>query len=316
MSSYPLTRPPALREGDCIGLTSLASPIKRDFLLAGIDVLQAMGFRVHYTPRIFDSERYLAGSDTARAAELHDLFANPDIKAIFNCRGGYGSQRLIPYLDPALIMANPKIFMGYSDITSLLLYFYSRCQMVTFHGPVIAGDLNSTTEEAVKRQLKGVLTGDEMTMQAPHPHTEDLVVIRPGNATGRLIGGCLSLFVCSIGTSFQPDLQGTILFLEDRHERLYAIDRMLTYLKLCDAFAGVQGIVFGPIDPMPADRDRPYSVVEVITDVLGDLEIPILYGFPAGHCSQALTLPFGIETAIRDHQLVLCQSPVCQPSIE
>ena len=310
MSLYSLIRPPALQEGDCIGLATPASPIKTEALHQGVEVLQRLGFRVQYTDRIFASDRYLAGSDADRAAELHDLFANPDIAAIFCCRGGYGSQRLIPHLDPALIMANPKIFLGYSDITSLLLYFYSRCQLVTLHGPAVAGDLFPDMDQAVLGQLKGLLTGDQEAMQLQAPYPESLTVIHPGEAAGRLIGGCLSLFVCSIGTPFQPDLDDMILFLEDRGERFYAIDRMLTYLKLCGAFEGVRGLVFGLIEPPEVDQNRPYDVVDVITDVLSDLDIPILYGLPAGHCPQSVTLPFGVEAAIRDDRLVLCTSPV------
>lgn len=294
-----LIRPPALRQGDCIGLAAPASPIKRQALETGIEVLHNLGFRTYYTPRVFETYRYLAGSDAARAQELIDLFCNPDIKAIFCCRGGYGSQRLIPYLDPAVIRANPKIFLGYSDLTSLLLYFYSCCGLVTFHGPVVAGDLNPDIEEAVKHQFMGTLTGHLQAMQPPPDVSAALTVVRPGEAEGRLIGGCLSLFVCAIGTPYQPETRDTILFLEDRGERLYAIDRMLTYLKLCGVLDGVRGLIIGEIEPMPIDRDASYGVVDVICDVLGDLDVPILYGFPAGHHAQALTLPFGVKAADR-----------------
>ncbi len=307
MSAPSLTYPRALQPGDCIGLAVPASPVKRESLLEGAAMLESLGFQVYYTPRIFDTERYLAGSDAARAEELHALFANPDIQAIFCGRGGYGSQRLIPHLDPALIMRHPKLFLGYSDITSLLLYFYQRCGLVTLHGPAVAGDLTRDSAADVKRQLMGLVTGALEAMQLP---PQDLTVIRSGAAEGRLIGGCLSLFVCAIGTPFQPETRGTIIFLEDRGERYYAIDRMLTYLKLAGVFEGVKGIVFGEIEPMAADRDRPYGVVDVIADVLGDLDIPVLYGLRAGHCPQSLTLPFGTQAAIRDHQLVLCEAPV------
>jgi muramoyltetrapeptide carboxypeptidase len=308
-----IIRPPALQEGDCIGLAAPASPFKHETLAAGVAVLHDLGFRVHYSPRIFDSYRYLAGADATRAADLQALFANPEVKAIFCCRGGYGSQRLLPYLDPTLISTNPKIFLGYSDLTSLLLYLYSCCRLVTFHGPVVAGDLRCDLEPAVLRQLKGVLTGDDEAMQPPTSLLERLTVLRPGEAEGRLLGGCLSLFVCSIGTPFQPQTQGSILFFEDRGERLYAIDRMLTYLKLAGVFAGVRGVVFGNIEPVQADHDQPYSMPEVILDVLGDLDMPILYGFPAGHCARPLTLPFGVQAAIRQGRLVLCESPVMPP---
>jgi muramoyltetrapeptide carboxypeptidase len=306
-----LTYPRALQPGDCIGLIAPASPVKREALIEGAAALEALGFRVHYTPRIFDTERYLAGSDVARAEELHAMFADPEIKAIFCARGGYGSQRLIPHLDPELIMANPKLFLGYSDVTSLLIYFYQRCGLVTLHGPAVAGDITRTLAPEVAFQLMGLVTGNLTDMQLP---PGDLTVVRPGEAAGRLIGGCLSLFVCAIGTPFQPETRDTILFLEDRGERYYAIDRMLTYLKLAGVLQGVRGVVFGEIEPVAADRDRPYGVVEVIADVLGDLDVPVLYGLQAGHCPQSLTLPFGTQVAIRDHHLVLCEAPVTTSS--
>lgn len=310
MPLAPLIRPPALRAGDCIGLAAPASAFQAEALHAGVRVLQDLGFRVHYTPRVFEQYRYLAGRDAARAAELTALFADPAIKAIFCCRGGYGSQRLLPYLDPALIMANPKIFVGYSDLTSLLLYFYSQCRLVTLHGPVVAGDLHPGLAPGVLRQLKGLLTGDRQAMQPPVECLAGLTVLRPGSAEGRLLGGCLSLLVCAVGTPFQPQTQDTILFLEDRGERLYAIDRMLTHLKLAGLFEGVRGLVFGCIERVEADRHLPYTVEDVILDVLGDLEVPILYGFPAGHCAQSLTLPCGVRAALHGAQLVLCESPV------
>ncbi len=311
MTAPPLTYSQALQPGDCIGLVAPASPVKREGLIEGAATLKSLGFRVYYTPRIFGTERYLAGSDAVRVEELHAMFANPDIKAIFCGRGGYGSQRLIPYLDPDLIMAHPKLFLGYSDVTSLLLYFYQRCGLITLHGPAVAGDLTRDSAPDVKHQLMGLVTGDAEAMQLP---PSDLTVVRPGEAAGRLIGGCLSLFVCAIGTPFQPETRGAILFFEDRGERYYAIDRMLTYLKLAGVFEGVRGVVFGEIEPMTADRDRPYGVADVIADVLGDLEVPVLYGLRAGHCPQSLTLPFGTQAAIRDHQLVLCEAPVSTAS--
>jgi muramoyltetrapeptide carboxypeptidase len=307
--SIRLLRPTALQEGDCIGLAAPASAVNREALLEGVKVLQTLGFRVQYTPRVFDKQRYLAGTDTDRAVELQALFTNPDVKAIFCCRGGYGSQRLIPYLEPALITRHPKIFLGYSDLTSLLLYF-QHCGLITFHGPVVAGDLRHDSDPAILQQLKGVLMGDAQAMQPPAQHTTALTVLRPGDAQGRLLGGCLSLVVCTIGTFFQPDTRDTILFLEDRGERLYAIDRMLTYLKLAGVFEGVRGLVFGSLDLVAADCDRPYGMTDVILDVLGDLDIPILANFPAGHCSQPLTLPFGVQAAICGSRLLLCESPV------
>ena len=306
----PLVRPPALRTGDCIGLAAPASPFREEALEEGVDVLQEMGFRVRYEPRIFERYRYLAGRDAERAAELQNLFADPDVKAVFCCRGGYGSQRLLPFLDAAAIRVTPKIFMGYSDLTSLLCFLETRCGLAALHGPVVCGNLRTELEPDSKRQLMGLLTGDMEAMQPPASRQADLTVLSAGDAEGRLLGGCLSVFVCAIGTPFQPRTEGTILFLEDRGERLYAVDRMLTTLKLSGLLQGVRGIVFGCVNPVQADADLPYDAKDVIVDVLGDMGIPILYGFPSGHCPRPLTLPFGVAAAIRDGRLVLRESPV------
>lgn len=312
MDHVPVIRPAALREGDCIGLAAPASPFREEALREGIEVLYDMGFRVRYEPRVFERYRYLAGRDADRATELQTLFADPDVKAIFCCRGGYGSQRLLPFLDAGAIRANPKIFMGYSDLTSLLGYLDARCGLATLHGPVVCGDLRPELGVAARRQLKGVLTGDLEVMQPPAACQDDLAVLRSGDAEGRLLGGCLSVFACAIGTPFQPCTRDAILFLEDKGERLYAIDRVLTALKLSGLLQGVRGLVFGRFERVAADAHLPYDAKDVILDVLDDLDVPILYGFPAGHCPQPLTLPFGVGAAIRGGRLVLCESPVAR----
>ena len=312
MAALPVVRPAALREGDCIGLAAPASPFREEALYEGVAVLQDMGFRVRYGQRVFEKYRYLAGRDAERAGELQALFADPDVKAIFCCRGGYGSQRLLPLLNANAIRVNPKLFMGYSDLTSLLCYLDACCGLTTLHGPVVCGDLSHELGTAARRQLKGVLTGDMKAMQPPADCQEALTVLHAGDAEGRLLGGCLSVFACTIGTPFQPPTQGAILFLEDRGERLYAIDRLLTTLKLSGLLQGVRGLVFGCLERVGADADLPYDAKDVILDVLGDLDIPILYGFPSGHCRQPLTLPFGVAAAIRDGRLVLCESPVAR----
>lgn len=310
MKTMPVVRPAALREGDCIGLAAPASPFQEEALHEGIEVLRDMGFRVRYEPRVFERYRYLAGRDAERAAELQTLFADPDVKAIFCCRGGYGSQRLLPFLSASTIRANPKLFMGYSDLTSLLCYLDACCGLTTLHGPVVCGDLRRDLGAAARRQLTGMLTGDMEAMQPPDACQDDLVVLRAGDAEGRLLGGCLSVFAGAIGTPFQPRTRGAMLFLEDKGERLYVIDRLLTALKLSGLLEGVRGLVFGHFERVEADAHLPYDAKDVIVDVLGDLGVPILYGFPAGHCPQPLTLPFGVGAAIRGGRLVLCESPV------
>ena len=312
MEPVPVVRPAALREGDCIGLAAPASPFREEALHGGVAVLHDMGFRVRYEPRVFERYRYLAGRDAERATELQALFADPDVKAIFCCRGGYGSQRLLPFLDADAMRANPKIFMGYSDLTSLLCYLNARCGLAALHGPVVCGDLRHELDAAVRRQLKGVLTGDLDAMQPPAACQDALTVLRSGDAEGRLLGGCLSVFACAIGTPFQPCTRDAILFLEDKGERLYAIDRLLTTLKLSGLLQDVRGLVFGNFERVEADAHLSYDAKDVILDVLHDLDVPILYGFPSGHCPQPLTLPFGVGAAIRGGRLVLCESPVAR----
>ena len=175
------------------------------------------------TRRVCARHRYLAGDDAGRAAELHALFANPEVKAIFCCRGGYGSQRLLPYLDTALITTHPKIFMGSSDLTYLLLYLYSQCQLIAFHGPVVAGGLHRELTPAVQQQLKGILLGDMAAMQPPAAHLETLTVLHDGDAAGRLLGGgvCRLCVRWALGTPVT--FHDTIVFLEDRGERLSAL---------------------------------------------------------------------------------------------
>src|SRR3989449_5656171 len=207
-------------------------------------------------------------------------------------------------------MAHQTIFVGSSAPTTFLISLYSQCPIVSLHGPVVVGDLHSGLEPGMLRQLQGILTGDEAAMQPPAAYLNNLTVLRAGEAEGRLLSCCLSLLVCTVGTPFQPQTRGTLVFLEDRGERLYAIDRMLTYLKLAGVLQGVRGLVFGQIERVTADRHLSYGIEDIILDVLGDLEVPILYGFPAGHCAQPLTLPFGVQAAIRGGRLVLCESPV------
>ena len=309
MSFHPVVRPQRCTQVTVSAWRHQRVPFRRRNFTPGVRVLEDLGFRVYYTARLFEKHYYLAGSDAARAAELNALFADPAIKAIFCCRGGT-VHSACSYLDTATIMAHPKIFVGYSDLTTLLLYLYSQCHLVTLHGPVVVGDLHPGLEPGMLRQLQGILTGDEAAMQPPAEYLDSLTVLRAGEAEGRLLSCCLSLLVCAVGTPFQPQTRDTIVFLEDRGERLYAIDRMLTYLKLAGVLQGVRGLVFGQIERVAADRHLSYGMEDIIMDVLGDLEVPILYGFPAGHCPQPLTLPFGVRVAIRGGRLVLCESPV------
>jgi muramoyltetrapeptide carboxypeptidase len=240
------------------------------------------------------THRYLSGTDERRAAELLEMVRNPEVKAIFCARGGYGSGRLIPYLEPEVLLAHPKIFLGSSDITMLLSYF-NRHRLVGFYGPMVATSMRMGEEGYDRSVLVRMLNGDP-NVQFPLEHTS---VLRSGNAEGRLAGGCLSMVVATLGTSCEIDTDDTILILEDLAEKPYKIDRMLTQLKQAGKLDRVRAIVFGEMLDCTNLPNQGYTLEEVILDVLEETTFPILYGFSTGHTSRAnIVVPLGIHAKL------------------
>jgi muramoyltetrapeptide carboxypeptidase len=287
-------RPPALQPGDLIGIVAPASNIKSEMLDDGCRELERLGFRTLYRPDIVKSYRYFSGTDERRAAELLEMVRNPEVKAIFCARGGYGSGRLISYLEPELFQAQPKIIMGSSDIT-MLLAFLNRHGMVGFHGPMVATSFRLGEGGYDRSVLLQMLQGAP-NIQFPVDHTS---VLRAGAVEGRLAGGCLSLVVATLGTSYEIDTEETILVLEDLGEKPYQIDRMLTQLKQAGKLEKVRGIVFGEMLNCTNLPDQGYTLEEVILDVLQDTDFPILYGFSTGHTTRAnIVVPFGIHAKL------------------
>jgi len=286
-------KPPALRPGDLIGIAAPASNIKPSMLEEGCRELQSLGFRTVYGPGITTAYRYFSGTDERRAAELLEMIRNPDVRAIFCARGGYGSVRLLPYLEPELILANPKIINGSSDITSLLT-FLDRSNLVGFHGPMVATAIRQGTASYDQKLLMDLLRGE--IVRFPLAGTS---VLRSGTAEGRLTGGCLSLVVATLGTAYEIDTADSILVLEDVDTRPYQIDRMLTQLKHAGKLEGVQGIVFGEMLNCAQHVNQGYSLEEVVMDVLGDTAFPVLYGFSTGHTSGPnVIVPFGVRARL------------------
>lgn len=283
-----LILPPPLQSGDRIGIAAPASPFDRLEFEKGVQTLQDLGFAVYYRDDIFEKNRYLAGNDMRRASELAELFANPSLKAILFARGGYGTQRILPLLDADLIRRNPKVVIGYSDLTSLLLYLQKKCSWIVFHGPVVAKGLGDGFQERGKSSLWKALTRSNALGPIS---TAPMRWLKPGVCTGVLTGGCLSLVIASLKTDWEIETEGRILFLEDANEKPYQIDRMLTHLLLAGKLEGVRGIIFGPLHGARASES---DIHAVIFDVFQKMEIPILYGFPAGHLDDMLTIPLGM----------------------
>jgi muramoyltetrapeptide carboxypeptidase len=287
--------PPLLSPGDCVGIAAPASHIPRgneEFLLRGAERVREMGFAVRYSPSLLKRKHlYLAGTDEERAQELMDMFLDPEIKAILCARGGYGTQRIIPYLDADQIRDHPKPLIGCSDITVLLIYLLQRSFVIPFHGPNVATRQFVNGDAEMALALKGALT-------APLSSAEiTCSVLREGEAQGELIGGCLSCLVTTLGTPYEPDLQGKVLFVEDVDEPPYRIDRMLTHLKSTGKLQGVQGVVFGQMSGCDTEKGL---LKEVILDVLKEIEGPVLFGFPSGHGARNLTIPLGVPVKIHE----------------
>jgi muramoyltetrapeptide carboxypeptidase len=286
-------KPPALRHGDLIGIVAPASSIKPELLAEGCRELERLGFRTLFHPDIATSYRYLAGTDDRRVNALLEMIRNPEVRAIFCARGGYGSGRLIPDLNPELIRSNPKIFNGSSDITSLL-GLWGRSGMVGFYGPMVATAIRQGAAGYDQKLFLDLLRGETVSFPL-----EGTSVLRPGGAEGRLTGGCLSLVVATLGTAYEVDTTGALLVLEDLDTKPYQIDRMLTQLKHAGKLDRVRGVIFGEMLNCSQHVHQGYSLEEVVMDVLSDTEFPVLYGFPTGHTSRAnVMVPFGVDARL------------------
>jgi muramoyltetrapeptide carboxypeptidase len=295
--------PPLLSEGDTIGIVAPASHIPRanaEYLEQGLARLRRLGFAVRCSPSLLKRKHlYLAGKDQERAEELMAMFLDPDVKAILCSRGGYGAQRLIPYLDADLIRRHPKPLVGCSDITVLLIYLLQQCHVVPFHGPNVATSQFVQGEDEMALALKRALTSAEpiaaITCSVLRGGADHGEIIE-----GEIIGGCLSSLITVLGTPYEPDVEGKVLFVEDVNEPPYKIDRMLTHLKSAGKLSGARGVIFGQMPGCDADNGL---LREVILDVLAAIEGPILFGFPSGHGPRNLTIPLGVP--VRIHQGVV-----------
>ena len=293
----PTQKPKALQTGDLVQIVAPASNLKAEYLLRGVGELTALGFRVTYEPEILEKDRYTAGTDERRARELMNAFTNPEVKAVWAARGGYGVMRLLNLLDENLLRANPKIFIGYSDMTALQLYLYKRFGWITFHGSMAAKDLAGGENHYDKTTLLNALTkpvpmGDIVT-------TDIEILHRGASVSGRLVGGCMTLIAAMMGTPDELDTTDSILFLEDTGTRPYQLDRMIQQLKLAGKLASVRGIVFGEMSGCFQHADQGYTLQEVLRDLTADLKIPVLFGLHSGHSELGnLTLPLGVQATL------------------
>jgi len=294
-SAAQLVKPPALRPGDTVGIIAPASNIKQADLEAGCEALRRTGYVPFYFDSILERDLYFAGSPDRRARELEEMFTREDVRAIVCARGGYGANYLLQRFDLNVIKQNPKIFVGYSDLTCLLTHFADSAGLVTFHGPMVAKDW---------AHVGGVdLSTWQSVLGAANPQNiplnQEVTPMVTGEAQGVLYGGCLSILVASLGTPYEIKTSGEILFLEDVAAKPFQIDRMLMQLKLGGYLSGVRGIVFGQMLDCVQSPNQDYTLQEVIMRIVGDLGVPIAFGVKSGHVTSGnITLPFGVKASL------------------
>jgi muramoyltetrapeptide carboxypeptidase len=290
-----LTKPRALNPGDTIGVAAPASPFDREAFDRGVAVLESIGFRVQIPEGLFARNGYFAGSDAERASLLMGLFEDDSIGAIFCARGGFGSMRLLPLLDFDAICSHSKIVVGFSDITTLLVAIYKRCSTVTFHGPLVT-TLGKGSEQTRTALVDAIASPRPLSLRP-----RKAIVVNAGKASGPLLGGNLTSLCHLMGTPYEPRFEGHLLFLEDRGEAPYRIDRMLSQLRLGGHLDGVAGVILGSFQDC-GTVDDVYSVVKEAFNHTG---VPILAGFEFGHGTENITIPIGIEADLNTEEGIL-----------
>ncbi len=288
--------PPRLHVGDLVGLITPASPVADPSRIdAGVRYLERKGLRTAIGSHVGMVNGYLAGSDEQRAQDLHEMFRNPEVKAVFALRGGFGVTRILPLLDFNLFRRHPKIVVGYSDITALLLSIYARTSLVGFHGPMVAVDFADNPDPQTEDVFWDMMFGGTLPLSFTIADADSRGILHPGNARGRLMGGNLSLLSAMTGTPYLPNFAGCIFFVEEVGEEPYRVDRMFTQLLQAGVMKGIVGVMAGQFtDCSPKDPTRPsLSVDDVLRSLSVELSVPFVSGCRFGHVQSLLTIPVG-----------------------
>jgi muramoyltetrapeptide carboxypeptidase len=305
--STGLLRPKALKPGDTIGLITPATYVSDpDRLIMAERTIKYFGLNLKMGRNVRKRTGYLGGTIEERVDDLHAMFRDPEVKGVFCIRGGYGSAQLLDRIDYGLIRSNPKVFIGYSDITAMHLAIHKRAGLVTFHGPIPLSRFTDYTQQYFRKALfdtapLGTLTNPPETNTLRPNHT--LRAVRGGKARGPIVGGNLSLIASTMGTPYEIETKGKIFFIEDVDEQPYSIDRMLTQLRLAGKFDSAAAIVFGECADCRPRKFEPsfestFSLGEVLDEILGKLKIPVLAGLTIGHTDDQLTLPLGVMASL------------------
>lgn len=296
MNDVAPLRPSALRAGDAVMLVSPSGPTSPERLARGLELLAAWELTPALGPNAYGRHGFLAGRDDLRAADLNAAFADPRIRGVICTRGGYGAQRVVDALDMTAVRRDPKVVVGFSDITALQLALWRGARLATLHGPMMGWD-DTRLPAGSAQSLRSALTASSPVVVRPVAAEETAAVRVPGPpVTGTLLGGNLSLLVSTIGTPDMPDLTGAILLLEEIEEPPYKIDRMLTHLRRAGVLSGLAGVAVGQFTDCGDDWAMP--VADVLTDRLADLGVPVLGGLPIGHGTAQVTVGVGVPATL------------------
>lgn len=296
-----ILKPKRLQKGDVIGIISPASsPLDSSLIEKGTSYLERLGYKVEIGKSVGKVLGYLAGSDAERLNDIHSMFRNKNIKAVFSLRGGYGSARLLDKLDYNLIRKNNKIFVGFSDITALQLALYHKAGIITFAGPMVATNFSAEINSFSEEFFWDLITKNRKIGKLKNPNEEKFFVLNKGRGEGKLLGGNLSTIISIMGSKFFPSFRNSILMLEEINEPPYKIDRMFNQLRLANIFNSVKGIILGRfVDCYETDKSKnTLSLNEIIVDYFKNLKIPVIYNVKHGHISDLITLPIGINTKL------------------
>jgi len=304
MEDFKIIKPRRLERGDTIGVVAPASSFDVDNFKLGIKKLRSIGYKVKYEKCIFSRYWSSSGHDKKRAEQINRMFLDKQVKAVFCAKAGYGSIEILPFLDEEIIRENPKIFIGYSDITILLFYLQRVANMVVFHGPVISGEIHEGMNPLT---LNYLLQAIAMPSGLGVLKFDNFKSFKPGRGSGRLTGGNISLIVKSLGTAYEIDTTGKILFLEDVGEDLADIRDYLIHLKQAGKFKKVKGIIFGKMANCFDDSESKGEVRDTINQIFSEVNAPIIFGFPSGHAAKKsearITLPFGVNVSVDANKL-------------
>ena len=300
-----IIKPPKLKEGDKLALITPGSYISIEEKEQSIENLKELGFEVEYSDRLMLKNGYFSASDKGRAEDINEMFERKEIKGIVCARGGYGCVRTLPHINYNLVKENPKVLIGYSDVTALLYGIYKKTGLITFHGPVGISSYNDFSNKYFKQVLINPVEELELINSFPgnNENIYGLTTICSGTASGELVGGNLSIVVSLIGTDYDIDTKGKIIFLEEYIEEPYRVDRMLTQMVQAGKFDQAAGVALGIFRKCESKKENPsfsnsFTLMEVLKDRLSNLKIPMVYGMSFGHVKDKFTIPFGIKAEL------------------